>query len=134
MTFPRTCLRGLRKSDWSKDGRILGVAFAPDHSTSNGREDRCSETSVNFEDDDGAVTLIKRDTVMAAHGVARLPLVAVDEFRARVQSKIQSLRYERARVHGNDYHGNILFPAGIAKFEAAALASVLAISAEIVAD
>lgn len=132
MDFPLTCLRGLRSSKWLIDGRVQSVAFVPDASTSAKRTDKCSETSINFEDDSKALAVTRTDSQNAKYGVARLPLSAIDMASIALGELRVVLSYERQRLRGNEYHGNILFDGSMTKAETHALAALLAVRAKIV--
>lgn len=135
MSYPETCLRGLRSRECvTREGRVHGTSFLPVLTTAQQRQDGRSEASINFEDDEGALPLLRRDKANAGHGVARLPLSVVDSFRGTFKGGVVTVEYERKRKKGNDYHGNLLFPAGIDKVDALAIAAYLACSAELVPD
>ena len=127
MDFPLTCLRGLRSSSCFNGTSVTAKAFMPDISTAEKREDRCSETSVNFEDDHHAVVITHADTQNAKYGVARLPLSAIDHASIVLGEQRVVLNYERRKKPENQYHGNVLFAHGLTKNEIHALATVLAV-------
>jgi hypothetical protein len=140
MTSPATLLRGLRKRDFiiPNTTRVHGRAFEPAAEVPAHRADGCLETSIDFEDDDGALPRLRRDRVNAAHGVARLKVVALDmvklDFPDLPPHDGPLVSYERRPVDNNDYHGNILFSGALEKHHIVALAGVIACSAKLVTD
>lgn len=86
------------------------------------RNDNYHEASVNWEDDEGAVTTLLEqkkedsDELMFKYGYARLPLNLV---RMTLKSLIDKkyLEFERKPLENNHYHGNILIPDNIKKQE-----------------
>jgi hypothetical protein len=107
-SYPSHYLRGIRKQDWIlPNGQVDTPAFLPDTRTAAQREDRAAETSIAWQDDDGAVDVMLGDT-NAAHGVARLPRSGIDQIMSQ-RSCVGSLSYERRPLPINRYHGNILF-------------------------
>lgn len=133
MEFPLTCLRGLRNSKWVKEsGVIEAAAFLPEEATAAKREDGGSETSINYEDDDRTVDRTLSDKVNAKYGAVRLPLSAIDYASLIWGNLSLSLNHERCPIHGNDYHGNIVYAPALGKRKQAILASILAESSKVV--
>jgi hypothetical protein len=133
--LPKTCFRGLRRSDWVKDGGVVSLdAFMPDESTEAARATRAAtpagrETSINWEDDpEGALAATRRDKSNAAHGVARCYVsLALDQMEAI--DGVRAITMERDPKTDNRYHGNLVFPPGRPKSEYRALAGRIATAA-----
>lgn len=86
------------------------------------RSDNCHEASVNWEDDEGAITTLleqkkeETDELMFKYGYARLPLNLVKmTLKSLIDKKY--LDFERKPLEKNPYHGNILIPSDIKKQE-----------------
>lgn len=114
MMYPARLFRGLRKQDWLIDGpggtkRVSQEAFAHDDSTSQGRDDNCCETSINWDDDANALdfTAKQPNSQYGVVSIATESLIALEE-SAEVAKQ---LSHERRPVNGNPYHGNLLFVA-----------------------
>jgi hypothetical protein len=124
-----TLLRGLRKASWynETEGFIIGEAFVPDFSPQEPRADKCHEASINWEDDASVEALTNRNP-NGAYGCARITVAGVRHV-ARLQTLASSMEpaihAERRPVHGNPYHGNLVYrplPRGRIKMFANALA------------
>lgn len=132
--LPDTCLRGLRKKDWKKDGGVISLeAFLPFESTAADRQrhDRLpagSETSVNWEDDSEALEVTRADSTNAAHGVARVHWKIAFDAMAKIDNRADVF-CERAALPNNKYHGNLVFRAGLEKYELKAIATWIAAQA-----
>ena len=74
-------------------------AFAPNEKIK--RRDGGCECSINWEDDASSIDLVEHKK----YGVVR---VLTDHLAALVAEK-KLLKYERAKMKGNPYHGNIVF-------------------------
>lgn len=106
MGFPTNCLRGLAKGKWVIDGLVSAAAFEPDNRTIKTRADRLAEISINWEDDGRAFEALA-ESKEALHGVARLSLQDIEYVRKKAP-RLNVLQYERDKIDGNDYHGNLL--------------------------
>ena len=110
MAYPANCLRGLRSSKCREGELILSPAFTPIWNEHKQRD----EASINWEDDEGSMVLLKKDTVATRWGVARLPREKIDLAKAILDGE-DLLRYERDPIQNdpqyddNPYHGNIVF-------------------------
>lgn len=139
--YPESCLRGIRISKWVEEVGstkvVLGPAFEPNHNPRPHelRSDGYIDASINWEDEPEAINNLKRNN-NAQFGIARLPRVAIDELieinRKRSPDMEHCLSYERARIEGNDYHGNLLYLRTIAKPVLNMWAGILANYAEII--
>lgn len=125
--LPQTCLRGLKKADWVKDGSILTPAFLPDQRTAEARADGGQEVSVDWEDDDNVEARALAQWRQAAHGLARLPRSEADRIN-RMPNTLRALLCERYRLDDNPHHGNIVFTRGLAKHHIPMIASALALA------
>ena len=132
INFPETCLRGLRKPDWIDENVIQTPAFIPDHRTSETRADGGQETSINWEDDAEVekFTLSNKDN--AKFGAARISISHIQATSDQTKMVKNPLTYERKPLHGNDYHGNIVFKADVKKRTVKMLAAALALKSEFV--
>ena len=123
-------LRGLRSSDFlSKHGEIVGPAYQPDKKTAQARGDGFQETSINWHTCDDALNLMWRNKGQTAFGVAQVAdLAAVIECVERTPNNKEAFSYEKAELHNNPYHGNLLFTTEEKKQHAVrAIAAVLAL-------
>ena len=112
--FPDTCLRGLRKEKFVSHGYIVSLAFEPDRRTSDAREDKGTETSINWEDNDEVLDFTLKNRQVAGYGVARVDRETIDWINSNPNS-LNVLVYERCPQDNNPYHGNIVFKANIPK-------------------
>ncbi len=110
-------------------GKVTTAAFLSDERTASKREDGGREVSINWEDDATVLrfTLDRRES--SGHGVARLPREQVDCV-CRLQNCRLELRYERRRLEGNPYHGNLLYRKECLKPVEKMIASALALGCE----
>lgn len=127
-----SCLRGLAKKDHRTERpRVAPKAFLPDPRTARTREDGGEETSINWEDDDGALAQLRSGN-QAHNGVARLERRWIENVAASFGAP-GVLFAERRRAEGSDnpYHGNIVF-CGLTMLEKNHLAACLALYAKLV--
>ncbi len=132
--FPKALLRGVRKSDWVKKSGVGAAAFMPDDRTVAERErdglSAAAETSVNWEDDDGASAQMQ-GTEGAKYGIVRIDDVdAVFDFIRSRPALAGILTRERRREPKNHYHGNLLFDAS-SKEDWTRVAMILAADARV---
>lgn len=126
--LPENALRGLRKSNWrGPNGAVLSTAFDPDSRTAAKREDSGEETSINFEDDDGALPALMANREQSANGAARFPIATVAYINQQPGSA-DGLSLERDELDDNRYHGNIVFRAGLSKQTKRMIAGTLALA------
>ena len=88
-----------------------------------------TETSINWEDDHTVLTFTLERRAQSEHGVARLSRDQID-FVCRLRNCIDKLQYERRKVDGNPFHGNLLYAADCAKPIEKMIANALALAAE----
>lgn len=130
------CLRGIKKADWlHKDGSVSAVAFYPDDRTLRTRQEKGLEpgyeTSINWEDDDGAVSELRKSGA-AANGVARLLHARVEDLEQQAQPPRAVFGERRDDGDGNAYHGNIVFAERLATRRIREWAAVLAVYSTLV--
>lgn len=130
--FPATCLRGLRKADWVEENIIQTAAFIPEKNTSATREDGGQETSINWEDNEGVELFTLSNDATARHGAARISVVSIQATSDQTFPVKAPLFFERKRIPGNDYHGNIVFKAEVNRRLAVMLAASLATKSQFV--
>ena len=130
MTLPNTCLRGIPNDTYiNSDGAVGSHLF---HFNDPDRGDGWIPLSINWEDDDGAMTMILRQTrpngeLQFKTGAVRLPKREMD--RLNDSPNVRGLlSYERQAVPQNDYHGNLLLSAGASKPTMKQIAAGLALA------
>lgn len=95
------------------------------------RNDNYHEASINWEDDEGAVTTLLEqkkegtDEQMFKYGYARLPLNLVKMASNSLLTK-DYLKFERKPLEHNPYHGNILISDTINRPEKTMIQNLLA--------
>ncbi len=117
MNYPDRFIRGITETSVLRDrDRPLAIdnvgraAFS--FNTSQNRQDSKNELSVNWEDDDAAISFTltqKKESGRIRYqvGVAIVPRLAIDEINSKPAIP-NLLSYERAPLPNNNYHGNIL--------------------------
>lgn len=113
--YPDEFLRGIPNKDFISDGQVLANAFQFEDLS---REDKQSELSINWLDDEGAiqVALDQRKAngkIQFVGGIARLKRSMVKLVLTNIRQNAVS--YERDQLPGNPYHGNILIDSSIEK-------------------
>ena len=112
--YPESCLRGIRSPKWVMDGIVLADAFEPDKRTAEGGADNCGEVSINWEDDEGALTQLLGQSEYRDNGAARLDTEHL-EYAKNSNVGRGCFDYERNPTVGeqdsadNTYHGNLLY-------------------------
>jgi len=118
MCYPDELLRGIPNHGFIEDEYPTSVLFyfekrddQPD------RADGYQEQSINWRDDDGALTLLisqrKPDSsIQFKAGAAVLSRCELDRLISRPALK-QRLSYERSGTADNRYHGNLLLRKGV---------------------
>lgn len=109
--YPEICLRGLRKREdvMTPQNVVNTTAFIPDFRIP--RTDGGYETSINWKDDEFAISFTMQRRNQSQYGLAALERVVLDEERDRV-SIPKTVEYERKPDLAdpeNKYHGNIVF-------------------------
>lgn len=110
MAYPINCIRGIADpGNVSSDGQVMTGAFIfPD----TDRGDGWFELSINWEDDNAAVgfslTQTNKDgSLQFKAGVITFPKAEID--RLNTDTLVRGLlSYERKKIAGNKYHGNLL--------------------------
>ncbi|MBQ7145463.1 MAG: hypothetical protein IJR95_01670 [Lachnospiraceae bacterium] len=113
--YPKEFIRGISSKDFIQNGYVLASAFQFED---QGRDDKKSEASINWVDDDGAITvalLQRKDSgkLQFPAGVAKLDLEKVKLILKSFSE--EEFSYERAPIEGNQYHGNLLMKSTINK-------------------
>ncbi|MGD0626602.1 MAG: hypothetical protein ABSB32_18050 [Thermodesulfobacteriota bacterium] len=106
--YPDICLRGLRKEDdvITPQNVVNTTAFIPDFRIQ--RTDGSYETSINWKDDEFAISFTMQRRNQSQYGLAALERVILDEERSWT-SIPKTIEYERKPDPENKYHGNIVF-------------------------
>ncbi len=114
MKYPDNCIKGIPNEDFIlSDGSIASHLF--DFKEDRTRQDGLHENSINWEDDDSVIEFTfnqKKDDgeFQFESGVVIIERNEIDRLSNRpTVNKI--LSYERKRIPGNIYHGNILIDA-----------------------
>jgi hypothetical protein len=139
--LPPSCLRGLSKSKlWSKKNGLKAEVFFPQESTlekrrAAGKATVGQETSVNWEDDAGAVDLTLADGKTAAHGAARLRIEALEKVKSNFGMsppvpERDPIPRGTPGLRENPYHGNLVYPESLQEHEIVKIAAFLALFVE----
>lgn len=131
--FPENCIRGIREKKYiNPDGvTVFAALFTPYEKTAGNREDGCMETSINWEDNEEVMSFtlnyrVNGDTNLAfPNGAVRIPIEKMDAINTFDATR-DSIFYERARISGNEYHGNIVFRKHLSKNQITFIANMLA--------
>jgi hypothetical protein len=130
MPFPDNCLKGIPNRNFLQaDGSPASQLFH--FKAAQTREDGCLEGSINWQDDDAALTHTlsqqKPDgTLQFQGGVAVLPRAHID-WLARLRFVAGNLKYERCALPGNRYHGNLLLAGGVSNHTMKQIAASIAL-------
>lgn len=115
--FPDKLIRGISNPDFiSKEGRPTLAMFQFDEN--NLRTDNYVEASINWLDNEGAITQIlyaKKDGTDSPQfrvGYAIMSKEMLDLVK-KTPMYLGYIDYERRIVDGNDYHGNLLVMSGL---------------------
>lgn len=134
MSYPEKMLRGISNLDWiDEDGRPSAAAFQFD--TAIGRTDGYEETSINWYDEENALTILltqqKENTniLQFKGGVAILPKEWVDTMMKNPAGN-GIINYERRELPNNKYHGNLLRLSSLPKNQRTMISSALAMGVE----
>ena len=121
MSFPEEFLRGITQKEQIDDDGYARTSVFIFHERNNqeSREDNNLEKSINWRDDEGADKLLfnqrkddgKLQFIIGAALASRKKLDSV------IRSKVVkgTLSYERKKIPGNPYHGNLLMSKEIPK-------------------
>jgi len=133
MSYPEKMLRGISIPDWiDEDGRLSAAAFQFD--TAN-RTDGYEETSINWYDEENALTVLltqqkeNTDSLQFKGGVAILPKEWVDTMMKNPTGN-GIISYERQELPNNKYHGNLLRSSSLHKSQKTMISSTLAMGVE----
>ncbi len=110
--FADNLLKGIPRKDFVFGNSVHFAAFSPSGEVVNGWK----ESSINWEDDDGAVEcLLMKEKGGELHfrgGVVRVSRDKVDGIIEHFKVD-KEFSYERKPIEGNEYHGNLLFAENI---------------------
>ncbi len=127
--YPKEFLRGISNKDFIENGHVLYTAFQFDDT---GRDDGNREASINWLDDDGAITMAlsqkkENGKFQFPGGVARIDL----DFAKMILHNFAQIgfSYERAPLENNKYHGNLLVANSLPKQTRQMLMTGLALAA-----
>jgi len=132
-TYPDKLLRGIPTADCiDSEGRATAQLFRfhPSKDRNN-----LEEVSINWYDDETAMILLKTqrkensNAIQFPFGVAIMPRKLLDQ-AIELPNTRNALSYERNRIEGNPYHGNILQKVGLDKQTVRMFASHLAMYVE----
>jgi hypothetical protein len=131
-SFPDYCLRGISDPDWIDEEDAPTSSLFQFNNVH--RVDGFSEESINWMDDNGSLEELflqrKEDnTIQFKYGAAVLPRKELDKIKKGKWIK-DRLLYERDRIEGNDYHGNILLRKETPKRRKRIICALLANSVE----
>ena len=134
MDYPEKFLRGIPNNSFMEEGYPNAELFKQFDENPE-RTDDYTEISINWNDDEGALDTIfnqkkkDKDEYQFKVGAAVLSKVELDRLCKKPQVK-NGLCYERRKVEGNDYHGNILLKKDTSKPLRNLIASSLALCVE----
>jgi len=127
--YPKEFLRGIANKEFIDNGHVLYSAFQFDDT---GRDDGNREASINWLDDEGAITLTlnqRKDNgkLQFTGGVARIDL----NYAKMILHNFSQVgfSYERAPLEINKYHGNLLLDNSLSKQTKQMLMAGLALAA-----
>ena len=131
MEFPETCIKGIpNATDFvTPDGEVRAHLF--DFKLDSVRDDEWLEQSINWEDNDSVIgfTLKQRKDggdIQFKGGVTVLERREIDRMNKRPVIR-GLLSYERSKVDGNPYHGNLLLNASSARHRVKLISNALAL-------
>ena len=130
MALPDTCIRGIPNDTYIySDGAVGSHLF---YFNDPDRGDGWSPLSINWEDDEGAMTVILQQTrpggeLQFKTGAVRLPKREIDRINDSLNVR-GLLSYERQSLMQNEYHGNLLISASASKHTMRQIAAGLALA------
>lgn len=128
-TYPNSFLRGLSSRDFVEKGQVLPLAFQFDD---NGRSDGNREASINWYDDEGALSIAlnqrkENGKLQFPAGVAKVDLELLKLILRNLCQ--EGFSFERAPLENNKYHGNLLLSNCLKKSMRQLIMSGLALAA-----
>lgn len=131
LIYPNEFWRGISSKDFILEGRVLPDAFQFDDC---GRTDGFKELSINWNDDDNALDVLlsqrkSNGKLQFSAGVTQLKLSDVKQNLLAYILR-NEFAYERRKIEGNDYHGNLLISEKLPK----KLRSLVSNSLALIAD
>lgn len=136
MKYPDRCLKGILNNQFVSDNGIAKANLFYFEESKYSRADGWVEQSINWEDDANAIgfTLNQRKldgSIKFSSGVAVVPTEVIN-WHKRSISLQDRFSYERAKITGNKYHGNLLLKEGTPKLTMQQLAGSLALHAQVI--
>lgn len=120
MDFPEELLRGIPNKDFvEKDGHPTSNLFYFEKRDNNVRQDGFIEESINWYDDPKALEVLiqqkkENDKFQFQYGAVILLKSELDRLISK-PTVGDTLSYERRKLDGNDYHGNLLLHQSVDK-------------------
>lgn len=129
MDCPDQYIKGIPNDQFYQNGHLSGHLF--EFNPQFNRDDGWCEQSVNWYDDDQAVTCTleqkKEDQFQFKTGYAILPTSEID--RLNTQPSISNaLSYERSPLDDNPYHGNLLIKNDVPKSKRKMISAAIALT------
>jgi hypothetical protein len=119
MTYPEEWLRGISNPSFlDQEGRLLASSFQFDKEQ---RHDGFCECSINWYDDEEALKLLMNQRKQGDEQTYQFKVGAAILSRSKLDNLINgpnckgALKYERAQITGNHYHGNLLLKTNLEK-------------------
>lgn len=134
MNYPDSFIRGIPNLQFMEEGFPNAQLFNKFDENPD-REDNYNEISINWYDDEGALSTIFNQKKKGTEeyqfkiGGAIMSRIELDRLKKKPQI-IGKLSYERREVEGNKYHGNILLRKDTTKGVKNLIASSLALCVE----
>jgi len=134
MQYPDHCIRGILNPALLLEDDMLSLGTF-DFRKGN-RKDDWIEASINWMDDEYAIDFTFKQTKKSGElkygvGIAILPRSELDRIKKNYKF-IGYFDYERAKIEGNDYHGNLLLKDKISKYKRDVIRNLLVFAANIV--
>ena len=128
--YPNDFWRGISSKDFiTENGHLMATAFAFDKDI---REDGYRELSINWEDDDNALTSLlnqrkpENKKLQFKAGACKISLIDM-KVSLRTYLNKDEFSYERREIEGNSYHGNLLIKGSLSKQERSIISTGLAL-------
>lgn len=118
VTYPDSFYRGITSKSHFVDGYLTQDAFLFTKNTE--RDDGYKEASINWKDDDGALSILanqKNESDGTYHFDGGVAEIQVSSMKIALATQIikGDFSYERKSVEGNKYHGNLLVKENLPK-------------------
>lgn len=117
--FPENCLRGVFSSKHivKETGGVSFEVFIPNTKTSENREDRGEEVSINWEDDESVLEFTlncrkENGYFLFPNGAVKLKHKYINRINT-LPTMENPISCERREIKDNPYHGNIVYREGL---------------------